>query len=60
MNRKDRRALARKGDITALASALHATAMQLERDGRKQEAEQKYREALVARVTRTEGTVSSA
>jgi predicted TPR repeat methyltransferase len=46
MNRKDRRALARKGDITALASALHATAMQLERDGRKQEAEQKYREAL--------------
>jgi predicted TPR repeat methyltransferase len=46
MNRKDRRALAKKGDVTALASALQATAMQLERDGRAQEAEQKYREAL--------------
>jgi predicted TPR repeat methyltransferase len=46
MNRKDRRALAKRGDSAARAAALYATATQLEQAGRTREAEQRYREAI--------------
>ena len=45
MNRKDRRAAAKRGD----ADALFALAKHLERDGRLEAAETKYREALAIR-----------